>query len=402
VNKTLKIFFVVMCLFAFTFVGFADAAKPKPEKGLTAGMVYWTSTDSTPNDVKGKKGSYELTLDGSPDTWYYLDVASMDPAPTNGYYAFSLTPPPSEDAAFRNYWINKGVYREMYPELTWQFVMSQILNGNFPMFLLRVEDGNYMLIDGLQFFSAYYLYSIPLPQVPLNPLRLNGDYPQGNYTFTERGLAADLNFNELPTDDLSGKIVTLQIKNPTLPDTTKIKEYDVNLVYWTSTDPTLKDVTFKRKAYQLMLDKNPATWYYLGVSDMIPNPINGYYFVYLTPPPSEDTAFWNYWAAKGVTPDMALDGSWQSVMSAILAGNLPMFLLRAENGNYILMDGLQFFYYAFNGGNLADAPLNPLRLNGDYPTGTYNLVGGSGYTLDWNMQIALPYVDEYQFSLQIN
>jgi hypothetical protein len=48
--------------------------------------------------------------------------------------------------------------------------MWPIINGLAPMFYLKVDLGTYMLVDGLQGGN--------------NPLRLNGDYPLGTYTFT--------------------------------------------------------------------------------------------------------------------------------------------------------------------------------------------------------------------------
>ena len=92
---------------------------------------------------------------------------------------------------------------------------------------------------------------------------------------------------------------------------------------------------------------------------------DGYYPFYLVAPSVTDTAFWDYWAAKGVTSSAL--GTWQEVMWYILHGvtGCPMFYLKASGGNYMLVDGLQ---------KLTMSVDNPLRLNGDYPLGSYTFI----------------------------
>jgi len=154
------------------------------------------------------------------------------------------------------------------------------------------------------------------------------------------------------------------------------------LAYWTSADPTLKDVTGNHHGgYTLALNGNtdPNFWYYLGIKDLklsSGNPLpQGVYVFYLTPPPTTDTAFWNYWAAKDVslayfTAHMNDNPiPWQVIMFGILNGKVPMFGLYTDgNGYYEIRDGLQHFMALANG---LPAPGAPLRLNGDYPHGTY-------------------------------
>ncbi len=76
--------------------------------------------------------------------------------------------------------------------------MWQIINGDAPMFFLKVEGTNYSLIDGLQ--------GAP------NLLRINGDYLPGAYAFT--GVVEDeYGFtDELVVDILSTTFQLLQIK----------------------------------------------------------------------------------------------------------------------------------------------------------------------------------------------
>jgi len=73
-----------------------------------------------------------------------------------------------------------------------------------------------------------------------------------------------------------------------------------------------------------------------------------------------------YWDTKLSDPANA---PWAPIMSDIIHGNLPMFFLAVQtDGQYHLIDGLQFFLFIFGG---YGQPFNPLRLNGDYPLGTY-------------------------------
>ena len=139
------------------------------------------------------------------------------------------------------------------------------------------------------------------------------------------------------------------------------------MVYWTSDDATLKGVAGNQvSGFKLKLDGNPDTWYYLGIKFIKPQSDNGVFPFYLTPP--TDTAFWDYWEAKGVT---ATATGWQAIMWQIINGNLPMFALGVTVDGYcMLIDSLQFY---------SGSVLEPLRLNGDYPHGTYVFTGGVGF-----------------------
>jgi hypothetical protein len=153
------------------------------------------------------------------------------------------------------------------------------------------------------------------------------------------------------------------------------------IAYWTSADPTHKDASGSHLGgYTLALNGNtdPNFWYYLDIKDLklsSSNPLpQGVYMFFLTVPPTTNTAFWSYWTAKGVTAS-ATPGTWQWYMWLIIKGGyvpsagkvvqLPMFGLKSDGaGNYDLMDGLTHFYSKFTQDS-------PLRLNGDYPKGTY-------------------------------
>lgn len=149
------------------------------------------STDlSTWTPVEGDLANgYAMNLDALVD-YYYLDaenVISNRPL-GDGSYPFFMTGNPG--AAFFAYWAERGVVEGA---TDWQALMWPIINGDAPMFYLKVEGSTLTLIDGLQ--------GAP------NPLRVNGGYYPGLYTFTgvvedELGFADELDvsilFNDLP------------------------------------------------------------------------------------------------------------------------------------------------------------------------------------------------------------
>ena len=149
------------------------------------------STDlSTWTPVEGNLANgYAMNLDALVD-YYYLDaenVISNRPL-GDGSYPFFMTGNPG--AAFFAYWAERGVVEGA---TGWQALMWPIINGDAPMFYLKVEGTTLTLIDGLQ--------GAP------NPLRVNGGYYPGLYTFTgvvedELGFSDELDvsilFNDLP------------------------------------------------------------------------------------------------------------------------------------------------------------------------------------------------------------
>ena len=83
-------------------------------------------------------------------------------------------------------------------------------------------------------------------------------------------------------------------------------------------------------------------------------------------------AFWDYWAAKGVDGVNNSQG-WELIMWKIINGDLPIFFLIWDGRRYALADGLQYAV-----GQIHTPPLlilNPLRINGNYPPGTYSFTG---------------------------
>jgi hypothetical protein len=73
--------------------------------------------------------------------------------------------------------------------------------------------------------------------------------------------------------------------------------------------------------------------------------------------------WFDYWAAKGVIEGA---GSWQAVMWEIINGNAPIFYLKYEGRNWLLVDGLQY--------QIGQGEQN-LRVSGDYLLGDYTYTG---------------------------
>jgi len=126
------------------------------------------STDlDTWSPVEGNLSEgYALNLDTTVE-YYFLDAESVtsNRALADGSYPFFMTGNPG--AAFFAYWAERGVEEGA---TGWQGLMWQIINGDAPMFFLKVEGTTFTLIDGLQ--------GDP------NLLRVNGDYYPGLYTFS--------------------------------------------------------------------------------------------------------------------------------------------------------------------------------------------------------------------------
>jgi hypothetical protein len=147
-----------------------------------------------------------------------------------------------------------------------------------------------------------------------------------------------------------------------------------NIVYWTSLDEKQLPVPGNQVSdFKLTLDES-VEWYYLDIKFVKPTLPAGAYQFYLTPPEAWDEAFWTYWADRGVTSAAAYP-SWQWWMWRIISGTpagtlgpIPMFALYSYgDGTYYLNDALTFFSTLLPG-----PPVSAhLRLNGDYPKGTY-------------------------------
>jgi hypothetical protein len=115
--------------------------------------------------------------------------------------------------------------------------------------------------------------------------------------------------------------------------------------------------------YSMVLDPG-NTYEYLDIATITADPalVDGMHAFYFDAFRAPD-GFWDYWAVKGVV-EGATD--WQGVMWSIINGEAPMFYLNAASGVYSLVDGLQY---------QLDSTMAYLRINGDYPLGTYHFGG---------------------------
>jgi uncharacterized repeat protein (TIGR02543 family) len=140
---------------------------------VTEVEILWSDDDkATWNEVAGDlENGYSLELDGSAVSLYYLtadDVESNIPL-KDGDYGFYVDPTQQDSG----YWATRGVVEGASG---WQAVMWNIINGDAPIFYLRVSGAgtSFMLVDGLQkAMGSDGQY-----------LRINGDYPTGEYTYT--------------------------------------------------------------------------------------------------------------------------------------------------------------------------------------------------------------------------
>jgi uncharacterized protein YdeI (BOF family) len=126
---------------------------------------------STWDAVSGSWGAgYTLQLDPSvPFQYLNLENLLSNRPLKDGYYPFHVDTYPSGWFA---YWVGRGV---VSGASGWQGWMWQIINGNQPIFYLKVTNngGSFMLVDGLtrDYFSVDTY------------LRVDGTYLAGAYTF---------------------------------------------------------------------------------------------------------------------------------------------------------------------------------------------------------------------------
>ncbi len=137
--------------------------------------------------------------------YYYLDVGQLATnvdLKANTYNPFIVDTYP---AGYFAYWQERGVEEGAEG---WQGIMWEIINGNAPIFYLKVSevDGilTYDLIDGLQYELCQLDEACTDPD---QPLRINGSYLPGAYTFSgeltdsrdyKEPLTVAITFNDLP------------------------------------------------------------------------------------------------------------------------------------------------------------------------------------------------------------
>ena len=121
-------------------------------------------------DVPGNLADgYTMQLNGLVE-FQYLDAASLTASRTvaDGLYPFYITSHPD---GFFEYWALRGVVAGAG---SWQGVMWEIINGNQPMFYVKVVGSDFTLLDGLSKLA----FDTEVP------LRINGDYWPGTYGFS--------------------------------------------------------------------------------------------------------------------------------------------------------------------------------------------------------------------------
>lgn len=135
-----------------------------------------TSIDQTDwIDIPQIEEIFQMTLSGDNAIFHYLnlgDGTTTNVALVEGYYGFFLdtTTLPVD---FYQYWSDRGVY-DGCPG-TWEPTMWEIISGNQPMFYVKyTTPSTFMLVDGLQYLLGQ----------GDNYLRVHGDYPLGEYSFT--------------------------------------------------------------------------------------------------------------------------------------------------------------------------------------------------------------------------
>jgi hypothetical protein len=130
-------------------------------------LADWTIV---PGDGTGE--FHTVTLDPA-NLYEYLDVYSLtaDPGLAAGDYGFFLDVNRVPDE-FYSYWAGKGVDEEASTPLSY---MWQIINGEAPMFYLRVAGSSYNLIDGFKYLAD--------GSTTTEKFRVNGDLPLFTYNF---------------------------------------------------------------------------------------------------------------------------------------------------------------------------------------------------------------------------
>jgi hypothetical protein len=138
---------------------------------LTSMNLVESSDMTTWNAIPGDlTNGYVMSLDPSVQYFYidadsYMSTVALDA----GMYGFYVDTYPTD---WFTYWAAKGVDANA---TGWQATMWQIINGNSPIFYLKIDAmGDATIVDGLQYdFAGLEEY-----------LRVNGDYLTGMYTYT--------------------------------------------------------------------------------------------------------------------------------------------------------------------------------------------------------------------------
>jgi hypothetical protein len=348
-------------------------------------------------------------------SFYYLDIntlTSTAPLKPNTLNGFNINVANTPDNWF-DYWAAKGVTADAGAG-TWQAVMWPIINGNAPILYINYDGSDYQLLDGMmyQWLNA------------MTPLRISGDYPEWNYSFTGRvesvdgclssffdvfleinsldtptfasvpAICAGGSLSELPTTSLNGItgtwtpslnniVTTTYTFTPTagqcattatltiivldVPEVT-----NVTLLADVGTSPSSWAVPVGgnfNDGFNICIDPTVVSpsFYYLDINTLTstaplkPNTLNGFNINVANTPDN----WFDYWAAKGVTADAGA-GTWQAAMWPIINGNAPILYINYDGSDYQLLDGMMYQWLN---------AMTPLRISGDYPEWNYSFTG---------------------------
>src|SRR3990172_6474826 len=285
----------------------------------------------------------------------------------DGLYPFTLSQT-GLPANFFTCWAANGVTGT---ERGWKGTRWQIINGNLPMFYLKVSSAGtaFDLIDGLQHAGGSDV-----------ALRVSGDYPLGTYTFN--GSVTDgFGFTDAVAVDITF-IEPLAL--------TALDLYEsVNEADWTKVFGTLAG------GYTMGIDPANQFEFLDAQAPTVNRTLADGLYPFTLSQTGLPANFFTYWAANGVTGTAT---GWQGTMWQIINGNLPMFYLKVSSAGtaFDLIDGLQHA----GGSDVA------LRVSGDYPLGTYTFNGSvtDGFNVVDPISVNITFVGFYNvtgtFSMQ--
>ncbi len=264
-------------------------------------MSTWSAVDGDIN------GGYTYGVDPAL-AFLYLDAGTYTVNNTlaDGNYGFYLdeTFVPSD---FLAYWDAKGVNASATVG-TWYEWMWQIINGNQPMFYLKVAGSEYSLLDGLSldFFSSETF------------LRVSGDYPLGDYTFS--GDIVDI-YGGIGTETVS---VTFELTEAAaldyvIAETTLTGTLaELTATFPDSIPPVIVDEPYKINSRMTLADALPA-----GTTVTIKVLIGGVPYDYVTNVLVPGTEFW--------ITDL-IPGSVAADFDANYGGKIEVYSITIENG----------------------------------------------------------------------
>ncbi len=282
---------------------------------------------------------------------YYLNFNSTTAANVvldEDYFEFYLETYPAD---FFTYWADQGVFEGCTG--IWEPTMWEIINGNSPVFYSKVTGTTMpqtvMLVDGLR-------HQLGFPDTYLN---FDGYFPDGDYTFTGtvtnfEGTDSDLLTIPLTLTDVTDypEFTFIELKKATAPP------------IWFTVDGNMGD------GFNMQLDPS-IPFYFLDftietVTDM---PITEAHYPFLLKTDNLPAGFYEYWAAKGVFDGCT--GTWEPTMWQIISGQEPLFFVKAftkkdAGQSFMLVDGLT---------KLLGGPDEVMKVNGDFPLGTYSFEG---------------------------